>query len=541
MELYPDFFNDVFGPIMQPGSSSHTAGPCRLGYLAHSLLGEKPARVQFIMDPESSFAGTFGIMNENLGMLAGILGMLPDDERLFKAETVAAAEGIEYDFVFESMKESDHINALKIVLSGINGKTATLVGDSTGGGMVETKYINGFPYTAKGDSHEVLIFDRNRTLTGKDINGIRSFLKAAMDEGSVEAEEKGVLYYFKLPEFVDITSIKKKFPQLRIGVLKAILPVVTTPKKKGQLFNSVTGWRQTAKQEGISMFEAAIRYEADSSGWSSAEIIGYMKMIERKMYRQTHAVYEESFINEPKPFSRQGKALWENYTGRRESLSGSTIGNAIKWSWGVRASLPGVESVPGPMGSGGGYIYSALYAVKEERGFSDEDLLRGLFIAAGIGAVAYTRTHPTGEVIGCTGECGVCGSMAAAALAEMAGGTPEQVENAASLSLQATIGIPCDPIPGGLGQPCFSRSITAVCMSIVFADLALSGIEAVLPYHEVLDVADEVGRRLPASLLCTSQGGCCSAPSAKKQTEKFNQWFKENASSRAGNRAKESG
>ena len=38
---YPEFFNDVFGPIMQPGSSSHTAGPCRIGYLARSLLGEE--------------------------------------------------------------------------------------------------------------------------------------------------------------------------------------------------------------------------------------------------------------------------------------------------------------------------------------------------------------------------------------------------------------------------------------------------------------------------------------------------------------------
>ena len=145
------------------------------------------------------------------------------------------------------------------------------------------------------------------------------------------------------------------------------------------------------------------------------------------------------------------------------------------------------------MGAGGGYIYAALWAVKEARGFSNDDLLRGLFIAAGIGAIAYTRTAPTGEITGCSGETGICGAMAAAAIAEMAGGTPEQVENAASLLLQAMIGIPCDPIAGGAGQPCRSRVLVATCMAHVFADLALAGRDAVLPLHEVIDVPGSGG------------------------------------------------
>jgi L-serine dehydratase len=117
--------------------------------------------------------------------------------------------------------------------------------------------------------------------------------------------------------------------------------------------------------------------------------------------------------------------------------------------------------------------------------------------------------------------------MAAAAVAEMAGGTPEQVENAASLSLQSATGIPCDPIPGGFGQPCRSRIITATCMAIVFADLALSGRGAVLPLHEAIDVVDAVGRRLPSELLCTSLGGAAIAPSALKQAAAFRAWYQE--------------
>jgi L-serine dehydratase len=144
-----------------------------------------------------------------------------------------------------------------------------------------------------------------------------------------------------------------------------------------------------------------------------------------------------------------------------------------------------------------------------------------------VGAIAYTRTEPTGEVLGCTGESGVCGAMAAAAIAEMVGGTPEAVENAASLALQAFMGLPCDPMPGGLSQPCRSRIMAATCMAHVFADLALAGHEAVLPLHEAIDVADGIGRALPPELLCTSEGGCCAAPAAQARRAAYRRWFDE--------------
>ena len=91
---YPEFFNDVFGPVMQPGSSSHTAGPCRLGYLAGCLLGEPVARMRVELDPNGSFAGTFGIMAEDRAMVAGVLGHLPDDARLFRSFELAEEAGV---------------------------------------------------------------------------------------------------------------------------------------------------------------------------------------------------------------------------------------------------------------------------------------------------------------------------------------------------------------------------------------------------------------------------------------------------------------
>ena len=115
---YPEFFNDVFGPVMQPGSSSHTAGPCRLGYLAGCLLGEPVAKMRVELDTDGSFAGTFGIMAEDRAMVAGVLGYLPDDARLFRSFELAEEAGVDVEFAFTDIAESRHPNAVKFVLTG---------------------------------------------------------------------------------------------------------------------------------------------------------------------------------------------------------------------------------------------------------------------------------------------------------------------------------------------------------------------------------------------------------------------------------------
>lgn len=141
---YPDFFNDVFGPVMQPGSSSHQAGPCRLSLLALSLLGESVVAAEFILDPEGSFAGTFALMNEETALVAGILGMEPDDSRFFDASEIARERGVVWSVAFQPLEESRHPNAVKISLAGEH-RRALLVGNSIGGGMVEVVSVQGIP------------------------------------------------------------------------------------------------------------------------------------------------------------------------------------------------------------------------------------------------------------------------------------------------------------------------------------------------------------------------------------------------------------
>jgi L-serine dehydratase len=419
---------------------------------------------------------------------------------------------------------------VKFVLTGRDGLMVTLVGDSTGGGMVETVTLDGFPYRTLGDAYVLLVQDPQEALISEDLERLRAGLPEQLGAHTVRAEGRGALHVFELPVEPDLAGLEDLLagaPVHRVALLRPVLPVVSQPGRKPQLFDTMVRWRELMAQRDLPLWEVAVQYEADASGWPHALVVEQMRELAQVMRRQTRAVYEEDVEVVDTEFKPDFARRWLRHAETPARVTDGITAQTVKYAYGAGAGIPGVENVPGPMGGGAGYIYAALSAVREARGLSEDDLLRGLFVAAGVGAIAYTRTAPTGEVLGCTGESGVCGAMAAAAIAEMVGGTPEAVETAASLALQAFMGLPCDPMPGGLSQPCRSRIMAATCTAHMFADLALAGHEAVLPLHEALDVADRIGRALPPELKCTSEGGCCTAPAAQARRAAYRRWFEE--------------
>lgn len=528
-KYYPDFFNDVFGPVMQAGSSSHTAAPCRIGYMAKSILGENVTRIDVFLDKEGSFAGTFGVMREDLGMLSGAYGLLPDDIHIFSIKQILARDGIAYRFHFGQLHESKHINAMKFVLTGESGKTISLVGNSTGGGMVEIVCVNGYTCSIRGDAYVYFfeygceeLLNNDRAVLFSDMQGL---LKAEITQSC----SGKWLHLLHTSVENDVVKLHQRLKAINSYAIRPVLPVITTSERRKQLFTTFPEWADICKAQKKCLADIAIQYEMDASGWSEAEVVSYMKYIMGKMHEQTHEVFGETAVILDTPFSGFHYDKWDRYIHIGGTLLGPVIENAVKYSFAAITSVYGVQIVPGPMGTGGGIIYSVLSAVKEAGGYSDDDLLKALFVAAGVGAIAYTWTCPTGEIIGCAGECGVCSAMAAAAVTYMRGGAPNEVEAASSMALQSALGWPCDPIPGGYNQPCASRVITAVIMAITFSDVALSGKDAVLPLHEVLGAADRIGRGMPRGLLCTSKGGSCDTDTGRRCAEMFQTWRTEGA------------
>ncbi len=179
----------------------------------------------------------------------------------------------------------------------------------------------------------------------------------------------------------------------------------------------------------------------------------------------------------------------------------------------VNASMGRV--VAAPTGGASGVLPGVLLAIAEERGSGDEELVDALATAAAIGAVVASRTGLSGAAAGCQAEIGTAAAMAAAATASMLGGSPEQCGHAASIALQGTLGLVCDPVGGLVEVPCVARNATGAAIALAAAESALAGVEFPIPFDQVADALAKVGRSIPSDLRETARGGLAASPAAQ--------------------------
>ncbi len=166
--------------------------------------------------------------------------------------------------------------------------------------------------------------------------------------------------------------------------------------------------------------------------------------------------------------------------------------------------------VASPTAGACGVLPAALFSAQEEKGYSDEMLVSALFTAAGVGRVIAQKAGISGAEGGCQAECGTASAMAAAALTELGGGSPEACACAAGLAIMNLMGLVCDPVGGLVEVPCVYRNVMGVSCAMVSANMALSGVELIISTDEIIDAMRRVGRQLPTSLRETGEGGCAS-------------------------------
>ena len=172
----------------------------------------------------------------------------------------------------------------------------------------------------------------------------------------------------------------------------------------------------------------------------------------------------------------------------------------------------GGRIVTAPTNGAAGIIPAVLhYAVHyTAAGASDADdvAVRFLLTAGAIGSLYKERASISGAEVGCQGEVGSASSMAAAGLAEILGGTPQQVENAAEIAMEHSLGLTCDPIAGLVQIPCIERNAISAGKAINAARMALRGDgEHRVSLDEVIATMRATGRDMSAKYKETSTGG----------------------------------
>ena len=197
-------------------------------------------------------------------------------------------------------------------------------------------------------------------------------------------------------------------------------------------------------------------------------------------------------------------------------LCGTNMSKAISRALavaGCNASMGKI--VAAPTAGSCGVLPGCLVSLYEDRGFPEKDLVMAMFTAGAVGMVIANRSSLAGAQGGCQAECGSASAMAAAALVEVMGGTPQQCSDACAMAISNQMGLVCDPVAGLVEIPCIKRNVSSLMIAFSSADMALAGIQAKIPADECMDAMREVGEALPNTLKETAKGGLATTPTGQ--------------------------
>ena len=175
--------------------------------------------------------------------------------------------------------------------------------------------------------------------------------------------------------------------------------------------------------------------------------------------------------------------------------------------------------VAAPTAGSCGILPGAVVSMLNEGRCSREAAVMALFTAGAFGMVIAQNASIAGAEGGCQAECGSAAAMAAAALVELMGGTPQQCAHACAMAIKNQLGLVCDPVAGLVEIPCIKRNVSGVTIAFSSAEMALAGIESKIPADECIGAMREVGCSIPSALRETAKGGLAATPTGERLRE----------------------
>lgn len=208
--------------------------------------------------------------------------------------------------------------------------------------------------------------------------------------------------------------------------------------------------------------------------------------------------------------------LLHSYNESGKNICGSFMGKVMEKAIKMGESNACMRRiVAAPTAGSCGVLPAVLLSYEEDFDVAEDDMVKAMYVAAGIGKVIAENAFIAGAAGGCQAEIGSASAMAAGALAFLQGGDSSAIINAATLSLKNFLGLVCDPVAGLVEVPCIKRNSYGAVNAVTSAQLSLAGIKSAIAPDDVVDSMRRIGNQLPASLKETSCGGLAITESAK--------------------------
>lgn len=535
---------DIIGPVMIGPSSSHTAGALRIALMARKLLAAEPAQVVFTL--YGSFAHTFRGHGTDRALVAGMLGLSPEDERIRDSFKLAEQAGLEFSFVPDAETKTAHPNTVDLLITDRAGEVTRVRGESIGGGAAVICELNGIEVRLSGEYHSIVVKQ-------KDECGVLAHIAACLNTFGINIattrlfrKRRGDIAYTVMETDDEIPASIAQAIEAHDSIYSVTVVKNEHGSSEGPSAGSATADAKPHIVEALSAEEALALFE-ELDFPDGAALLSYCEAegvsISEAMLRREAAYLascglqadaSERYLGEVLEVMRAsatgpltkaqpsmggligGEAAKLSALERGASLCDPLLARACTYAAAVletNASMGRI--VAAPTAGSSGVLPAMLLACQETRGFRDAELERALANAAAVGYLIARNATVSGAEGGCQAEVGAASAMAASAAVELMGGTPAQCLNAAANALAGLLGLVCDPIAGLVEAPCQKRNATGVANALASAQMALAGIGNVVNFDETVAAMYAVGRSLPFELRESALGGLAAAPSAK--------------------------
>ena len=284
-------------------------------------------------------------------------------------------------------------------------------------------------------------------------------------------------------------------------------------------YSSVASIVTAAEKSGLPISAIVLRQQAEQMEQTEESIYEHM----RKNYQVMAECIEPGCNKDLKSTSglTGGSAFkMRQISESGKSLTGSFLSGALYRALAVSELNAAMgRIVAAPTAGSCGILPAALLTMQEEKRIPERDCVMSLFTASAVGMVIANNASLAGAQGGCQAECGSAAAMAAAAIVELAGGTPKMAENAIAIAIKNILGLVCDPVAGLVEIPCIKRNASGVAGAFVAAELALAGIESAIPADEVIWTMKKVGDAMSSTLKETAEGGLAATPTGRRLHE----------------------
>lgn len=287
------------------------------------------------------------------------------------------------------------------------------------------------------------------------------------------------------------------------------------------MFNKASELLELCDKKGKKISEIAAEREIIQTEIALEDLRDQVYEVYETMFTSATAGLEEDIISLSGMTGGNARKM-EDYRRNNKTVSGDVSVEAMAKAFStseVNASMGRI--VAAPTAGASGIMPSAMLTVKNRFDLDRDTLIDGLLNSAAIGEIIAKNATISGAEGGCQAECGAASSMAASAIVEMLGGSPEQCLHAASFALINILGLVCDPVAGLVEFPCALRNASGVNNALISADMALAGVKSLVPFDQVVESMYNVGQSMPSALRETALGGLAATEAGQELKDKY--------------------